>query len=197
MRKQAIISGIVVVVILAAALIWLATKPKPQTTEEEQHDPNAVEVLVEAQKNAGIVMAAASEQRIEQVVKTTGVISPDEARVAHIVPLSQGVVESVFVQLGDRVQKGQPLLVYDNIELGESVGEYQNLRAGMDKSLAQREVSRRSLERANALIEVQAISSREYELRKAEYEQAKAAVESSRAEVARAEEKLHRFGLTD
>jgi len=195
-RKQLIISGIVILVVLAVVFIWRGTRSKPETAEQK-HDPNVVEVTVEAQQNAGIVIATSSQQQIEQFVKTTGVISPDEARVAHIVPLSQGVVESVFVQLGDRVQKGQPLLVYDNIELGESVGEYQNLRAGLDKALAQQEVLRRSVERANSLIEVQAISPREYELRKAEYEQAKAAVESSRAEVARAEEKLHRFGLTD
>lgn len=196
MRRQIIISGAVVVLVLAIVFTWRASKAKPQTTEEK-HDPNTVEVAVEAQKNAGMVVTAASQQLIEQVVKTTGVISPDEGRVAHIVPLSQGVVEDVFVQLGDRVQKGQPLLVYDNIELGESVGEYQNLRAGLDKVLAQQEVARRSVERANSLIQVQAISPREYELRKAEYEQAKAEVESQRAEVARAEEKLHRFGLTD
>ena len=196
MRKEAIISGIILTAIIAAVLVWRSTRSKPEAAEEK-HDPNAVEVTLDAQRNAGIVIAAASEQRIEQLVKTTGVISPDAARVAHIVPLSQGVVESVYVQLGDRVQRGQPLVLYDNIELGESIGEYQNLRGGWDKASAQQEVSRRSLERADSLIEVQAISPREYELRKAEYEQAKAAVESSRAEVARAEEKLHRFGLTD
>lgn len=196
MRRRIIIPTIVVVLVLAAVLIWRATTPEQQTVEE-QHDPNAVEVAVEAQKNAGIVITAASEQRIEQVIKTTGVISPDEARVAHIVPLSQGVVESVFVQLGDRVQKGQPLMVYDNIELGESVGEFLNLRGAVGRAVAQQEVARRSFERASSLIEVQAISPKEYEVRKAEYEQAKAEVESRRAEVARAEEKLHRFGLTD
>jgi cobalt-zinc-cadmium efflux system membrane fusion protein len=107
------------------------------------------------------------------------------------------VVEEVFVQLGNRIQKGQPLLVYDNIELGESVGEYQNHRAGLEKALAQQQVAKRSVDRANALIEVQAISPREFELRKAEYEQATAEVAGRRAELARAEEKLHRFGLTD
>ena len=175
---------------------WRAFRAKPQTTEEK-HDPNTVELTAEAQKNAGIVVASAAERRIEQVVKTTGVISPDEARVAHILPLSQGVVEDVLVRLGDHVQKGQPLLVYDNIELGESVGEYQSLRAGLAKALAQQMVARRSVERADSLIEVQAISPREHELRKAEYEQAKAEVESRRAEAARTEEKLHRFGLSD
>ena len=196
MRRNAIVSVVVIAVVLAAVLIWRASRSHPRATEEK-HDPNSIEVTVDAQKNAGITVSAATEERIAQFVKTTGVISPDEARVAHIVPLSQGVVEDVFVQLGDRIQKGQPLLVYDNIELGEAVGEYQNLRAGLDKALAQEQVAKRSVDRANSLIEVQAISPREFEVRKAEYEQAKAEVASRRAELARAEEKLHRFGLTD
>ena len=196
MRRNAIVSVVVIAVVLAAVLIWRATRSHPRATEE-MHDPNSIEVTVDAQRNAGITVSAATEERIAQFVKTTGVISPDEARVAHIVPLSQGVVEDVFVQLGDRIQKGQPLLVYDNIELGEAVGEYQNLRAGLDKALAQEQVAKRSVDRANSLIEVQAISPREFEVRKAEYEQAKAEVASRRAELARAEEKLHRFGLTD
>lgn len=194
--SKRIIVGIAIAVLLAGFFAWRAMRGKPQNIEEK-NDPNVVEIAVEAQKNAGIVLAPASERRIEQLVRTTGVISPDEARVAHIVPLSQGVVEQVFVQLGDRVQKDQPLLVYDNIELGESVGEYQNLRAVLDKALAQEQVAKRSVERANSLIEIQAISPREFELRKAEYQQALAEVASRRAEVARAEEKLHRFGMTD
>jgi len=195
-RRQTIISGVAVVFVLAAAVIWRATRPKPQTADEK-HDPNLVELSLEAQKNAGIVTALTAERRLQGKVSTTGVISPDEARVAHITPLSQGVVESVLVQLGDRVQKGQPLLVYDNIELGESISQYQTMLGGLQKAMAQEQVAKRSLERAKSLIEVQAISPREFDLRNAEYEQAKAGVESQRAEVTRVEEKLHRFGLTD
>lgn len=196
MRKPAIIAGGVLVIAVVAFLAWRGSSNKPQPAGEK-HDPDQVEVAPEAQKNAGIAIVAAAEQKIQQLVKTTAVISPDESRVAHIFPLSQGIVEDVHVQLGDRVQKGQPLLVYDNIELGESLGEYQNLVGGLNKALAQEQVAKKALDRANNLIEVEAISPREFELRKAEYEQSQAEVESRRAEVARAEEKLHRFGMND
>lgn len=196
MRKVALIAAGFLVVVIVAVLILRGKKSTPQEAEEK-HDPNQVEVKPEALKNAGVVLVTVAEQKIQQMVKTTAVISPDESRVAHIFPLSQGIVEEVSVQLGDRVQKGQPMLVYDNIELGESLGEYQNLAGGLSKALAQEQVSKRSLDRANNLIEVEAISPREFELRKAEYEQAQAEVGSRRAEVARAEEKLHRFGMSD
>jgi cobalt-zinc-cadmium efflux system membrane fusion protein len=196
MRKAAMVAAAVLVIAVVALLVWRRGSSTPRETAEK-HDPNQVEVTPEAQRNAGIVVVASIEQTLQQMVKTTAVVSPDESRVAHIFPLSQGIVESVFVQLGDRVEKGQPMLVYDNIELGESLGEFQNLVGGLSKAMAQEQVAKRSLDRANSLIEVEAISPREFELRKAEYEQAQAEVESRRAEVARAEEKLHRFGMTD
>lgn len=195
-KQQLIIVGVALILLLAGVMAWRGSKSKPKQADEKS-DPNTVEVAVEAQKNAGVILAEAADRNLQQVITTTGVISPDDARVAHIVPLAKGIVEDVMVQLGARVTKGQPLLVYDNVELGELVGEYQNLMAAVRKAQAQEQVADKSMERANALIKVEAISPREFELRKAEYEQAKAEVESGRAEAARAEEKLHRFGLND
>jgi len=196
-NRRALIAGIVVIALVVVVALLLRSRKSSSEQHEEKRDPNSVEISLDAQRNGGVELASTEERRLQQVVITTGVISPDEARVAHIVPLSQGVIEDVFVQLGDRVQKGQALLVYDNVELGESVGEYQNLAAASRKAVAQQQVARKSLDRANSLIAVEAISPRELELRNAEYEQANAEVSSRRAEAARAEEKLHRFGLTD
>jgi cobalt-zinc-cadmium efflux system membrane fusion protein len=196
-NRRVLIAGIVVVVLVVAGALLLRSRKSSSELHEEKKDPNTVEISLDAQRNGGMELASTEERRLQQVVTTTGVISPDEARVSHIVPLSQGVIEDVFVQLGDRVKRGQPLLIYDSIELGESVGEYKNLLGGLDKALAQQEVAKKSLERANSLIAVEAISPRELELRRAEYQQAAAEVDSRRAEASRAEEKLHRFGLTD
>ena len=131
------------------------------------------------------------------MIKATGVVSPDETRVAHIFPLAQGIAEKPYVRLGDHVTAGQALLLYDNIELGETVGEHLSLHGEVDKEKAQLQVARKSVERANTLIAVEAISPRDFELRKAEELQAEAAVQSKEAELARSEEKLHRFGLTE
>ncbi|MBS1852832.1 MAG: efflux RND transporter periplasmic adaptor subunit [Acidobacteria bacterium] len=195
-KRMALIGVAVLLAVLVATMLWRRTSSTPPQAEEK-HDPDQVELSADAQRNAGVVIVTSSETKIQQMVKTTAVVSADEARVAHIFPLSQGIVEEVQVQLGDRVQKGQPLLIYDNIELGESLGEYQNLVGGLTKAKAQEQVAKKAMDRANNLIEVEAISPREFELRKAEYEQAQAEIESRRAEVGRAEEKLHRFGMSD
>jgi len=127
----------------------------------------------------------------------TGVVAPDQNRVAHIRPLAQGVAENIQAQLGDRVRAGQPLLTYDNIELGELIGEYLTIQAEIKREQSQVEVARSYLNRAESLLAAEAIAQKEYELRKAEYDQAVATAESKRAEMARVEEKIHRFGLSD
>ncbi len=195
--RTATIGLIVLALVLALLFFLMRSKPTPAAKEVKQLDPNVVELSQDAQKNANFAFASVTEKSVQDMIKATGVVSPDETRVAHIFPLAQGVAEAPYVRLGDRVQKKQPLLLYDNIELGETVGEHLSLHGEVEKEKAQLEVARKSLARADTLIQVEAISPREYELRQAEEKQAEAAVDSKEAGLARSEEKLHRFGLTE
>ena len=170
-KQQLIIMGVVVAAVLIIAFVLRGSKSKLYQ-EEKRSDPGTIEVALGAQRNAGITVVETSDRNLQEVISTTGIITPDEARVAHIAPLAQGVVKDVSVQLGARVAKGQELLVYDNVELGELIGDYQRLTSEAQKALAQEQVAKRSLERAKALIKVEAISQREFDLRQAEYEQA-------------------------
>lgn len=197
MRKRYFISALLLLGLIVAVVFIFHGKQSTLAKDTKPEDPNVVELNPEAQRNANLGLAPVSEQKIEEMIKATGVVSPDETRVAHIFPLAQGIAEKPYVRLGDHVQAGQPLLLYDNIELGETVGEHLSLHGEVEKEKAQLEVARKSLERANTLITVEAISPRDYELRKAEELQAEAAVQSKEAELARSEEKLHRFGLTE
>ncbi|MBI3950158.1 MAG: efflux RND transporter periplasmic adaptor subunit, partial [Acidobacteria bacterium] len=86
---------------------------------------------------------------------------------------------------------------YDNIELGELIGQYLIAMAKLQKTRAEADVTKRSLERAQNLVELGAVARAEYERRNAEYQNARASINSQKAEVAQVEEKLHRFGLTD
>ena len=74
-------------------------------------------------------------------------------------------------------------MTYDNIELGERLGEFFQKHATVT-------VAQRALERAQKLVDIGAISQAEYDRRTAEYANA-------RAGMSNVEEKLHRFGVTD
>lgn len=162
---------------------------------EEGHGP--LEITREAQQNAGMrfVVAARSERPVP--LQVTGVVTPDTSRVVHLRPLAEGVINRVDVTLGDRVRAGQTLVVYDNVALGDHIGEYLGAVASRRQAEANLEVRRRSFERAEQLIGLEAIAQQTLDLRRSEFEQARATLMSAQAEVSRVEERIHRFGLTD
>ena len=168
--------------------------------EEEAHEElpaGVVEVPEAAQKNSGIAVTTAVETTLASRLQVTGVVAPEESKVAHVRPLATGVIEQISVSLGARVTKGQPLLTYDNIEMGQLVGEYLSAKAAERQALADLEVRQKALQRAEELIKLEAVAQQTLELRRAEARNAEAAVASQRAGVAKVEEQLHRFGLSD
>jgi cobalt-zinc-cadmium efflux system membrane fusion protein len=168
-----------------------------KSAEAKKLPTGTVELPVEAQKNANLQYANAQLQRLPATLDVTGAVAPEESRVAHIRPLAQGVVEEIFVSLGTRVQKGQPLVTYDNIQLGELIGEYLSAKAGLRQAESDLDVRLKSLARAEDLIKLEAIAQQTLEVRRAETNSAEAGVGSARAAVSRIEEQIHRFGLSD
>jgi len=171
-----------------------------QPAEEAGPDalpPGIVEMAEAAQRNAGLQTVTVSSRVLPATIDVTGVVAPDDARVSHVRPLARGLIEEVGVTLGARVARGQMLVAYDNIELGELVGDYLSEVAVQRQTEANLEVTERYLDRAEALIELEAIAQQTLELRRAEFKSAQAAVASQRARVAKVEEQIHRFGLSD
>jgi cobalt-zinc-cadmium efflux system membrane fusion protein len=204
-RKRAIAIAIVVLVIAAATLggIWLRASRSSQLDDSSSKkesgagESDVVTLSADAQRNVGLTLEAAQVKAVLRTIQATGVVGPNETRVAHVRPLARGRIEKVHVRLGDRVRAGQPLAAYDNIELGELIGEYLSAVAALDKANAEAEVTRRSVERGQRLIELGAVAKAEYEKRNADYKNALASINSQKAEVDKVEEKIHRFGLTD
>ncbi len=167
--------------------------------QEDRHDLplDVVELTPESIETAQIQIEESKEMDLRIYLETTGVVTADETRLAHIRPLSRGIVEKVYVRRGDRVREGQELVDYDNIELGELIGENLSGLAQLQNEMAQLEVTRKFLERGQELLEAQAIAQKEVELREAEYKKAQASINRQQAELAKVHEKLHRYGLSD
>ena len=198
--KRFIVVGSVLTLVAIAAVLAIVLRSKPAVVPEKtakESPADVVELSTEAQRNTGIGVAPVAERTLSGVIETTGIISADEGRIAQITPLSRGVVQKVFVKLGDRVAQHQPLVQYDNIEVGELSSQYRRLAAQLNKEKAQLAVARRSLERAKSLIQVEAISPRELDVRQAEYEQAEAAVTSAQADLTAVGQKLRRYGMSE
>ncbi len=151
----------------------------------------------EAQRRLQIKVAEVQTRPAQRMIEATGRVGANETRLAHVRPLARGRIDEVYVRLGDRVRTGQPLLRYDNVELGDALGQYIAALATIERSNSETDVARRALERARSLVDLGAVAKAELQRREAEYRNALAETERRKAEAAQVEEKLHRFGMTD
>lgn len=192
--------GVTAVLTGTGAWLWLRP-PTDSTAAADEHadelPAGVVELPADAMKNAGLVIAEVTARRLPTTIDVTGSVTAEDSRVAHIRPLARGLVERVWVSLGERVSRGQPLATYDNIQLGELVGEYLGARAVLQQAEADLEVKRRVVARGRELIKLEAIARQELDVREAELKTSEAAVSRDQATVSRVEEQLHRFGLSD
>ena len=189
------------VFILTVASCKQEAEPAAQHLESEHADDESrveagwLELDPEAIERAGIEFAAVAGSLVHGYVVATGVVSYNEALVGHVRPLSEGIVRAVFVQPGDRVRKDQRLVSYDNIEVGDLAGDYQERQAELRASLADREVKQKLWERGRELFQHQLISQVELELSQAAFTQAEEAVRKWESAIAQTEIKLLRFGI--
>ncbi|MGE3177342.1 MAG: efflux RND transporter periplasmic adaptor subunit [Vicinamibacterales bacterium] len=199
---RTLLLAIGVTALLTGAGAWLWWRPASDAApaaevHADELPPGMVQLTPDAMQNAGLVTTEVTSRPLPTTIDLTGAVTAEDARVAHIRPLARGLVERVWVSLGERVRRGQPLATYDNIRLGELVGEYLAARAVLQQAAAELDVKRRVVERGRALIELEAIARQELDLREAELKTAEAAVARDQATVSRVEEQLHRFGLSD
>jgi membrane fusion protein, heavy metal efflux system len=185
---------------------YVGTGPSPQSSAapadteksiKSKTPSDTVQISPESQKEVGIAVESAAFRNLGDTLSATGTVSEDPGRVAHIRPLARGLIEKAYVRLGDRVLAGDPLVEYDNIDLGLAIGEYLSSQAELQRSLTDLEVKKTILERGKEMLKVGAIARTAFDLREAEYKDAEAKTAGARATVDKIEEQIHRFGWTD
>ena len=199
-----------ILVAIAAALVviaglWFRASPSPHPQEGGGNEPGEaaqagaskpIEIEPDMQRIAGIVVEPVGTRELAEVIQTTAVVGPDETRVARVRPLADGRVIQVNVRVGDHVTSGQSLLTYDSITAGELLADYRSAIASLERANAEAEAQRRSVERADKLVELGGVARGERERRDAEHQSGIAAVNSARATVANLEQKLGRLGVS-
>jgi multidrug efflux pump subunit AcrA (membrane-fusion protein) len=84
----------------------------------------------------GIMIAPATTGTVTRSMKASGEIRVDPDRVAHVVPLAQGIVRQVVKTVGDTVQTGEILAWIESAELAEAkldfyARESESARSGL------------------------------------------------------------------
>jgi cobalt-zinc-cadmium efflux system membrane fusion protein len=76
-----------------------------------------------------LTVAAASAEAIGSTLSFPGAVETDPARTASVVPQLSGRVIDLKVRLGDRVSKGQVLVVLDSVDLAQAYGDFDKADA--------------------------------------------------------------------
>src|SRR5258708_20450543 len=98
---------------------------RKKSNDQDVKEPNEmgrVELDAKKTENAHLEVEVAGPAKIKTVLRLYGKIAMNEETVANVSPRFPGLVKSVSVRLGDRVEKGQVLAV---VESNDSLRNYQ------------------------------------------------------------------------
>lgn len=175
-------------------------KAKAQEAAEPHRDnyieeANVVELAVEAQRRAGVEVAPLAMGAAAAEVLLTGSVQPIDSKVSEVRPLARGRVTQVSAKLGDRVQTGQVLAVFDNIEAGELASQHSTAQAELQRLRVQQANAQRQAERSRSLVSIGAVPAKDAENAEAEVKAIAESVRAQEAAVAGIASRLTRFGV--
>jgi cobalt-zinc-cadmium efflux system membrane fusion protein len=134
-------------------------------------------LTAEQVRTAQIEVAPASEHAVDEAVATTGRVTFDDQRVAHVYSPVTGRVGSVNAALGQRMKRGDALATIVSPDIGQWSSDVN--KANADLIAAEHDFKRKT-----ELLAVKAVAQADYETSEDTFRQAK-------AEKDRAEQKAH------
>ncbi len=160
MNKKAIIIGLILAAALCGGFLYRSVTLKSGEDQADKKDaghkeekggehgerkeghgePTSVKMTSEVQKQNGVVVAAATRQRLAGAISATGKVEANADRIAHVSPRISGKIVAVKASLGDSVATGQTLVTLDSVELGEALSRYHQSKTKL--ALAQSNMDR-------------------------------------------------------
>jgi cobalt-zinc-cadmium efflux system membrane fusion protein len=192
-----------IILSLCGALLFTGCNRKHAQKEEGESKAEAankgtlVEMSVSAQQHIGMVVAPAALTQLNEYLRATGTVQPVDSRIGVVGPLARGRIAEVRAKVGDRVEAGQTLAIFDNIEAGELLSQEQSARADLERLKAQLIPATRQAERSRHLAEIGAGAEKDSESSKAEREGIEANIRSQQALIDGIRQRLRRFGIAD
>jgi cobalt-zinc-cadmium efflux system membrane fusion protein len=170
--------------------VLLILAPGCGRSESDQHSasesssgPDTVRVRVEALASGGLSLYKVGSRVMMDTLTIPSRIIPSQDLEANVGSLIQGRVREVFVKLGDRVKKNQPLMTLEGLEIGELKARYVQATANL-------KYAETKYNRAKSLFEQNAASQKLLLEARADFEKA-------RAEFSAEDQKIHSVGMDD
>lgn len=134
MKWIAVIASVLTLGLLVAACGDRGNEPTapPPKASPQAGIPRSSVIQAPASVRDRLRTEKASAHVVPEVVTAPGEVSLDLKQVAKITSRLEGQVQSIQVQLGDRVRRDQPLLAIESMRLDELVQEYLVTKAQAD-----------------------------------------------------------------
>jgi len=170
---------------LALLLVSLALgcERKPNAAITASAPSNEVLVTEDQVKQMKITSEVVDLQNVDDTVLTSGKVAYDDQKVVHVFSPVTGKAVRVIAQLGNHVQKGDPLVTIESPEIGIATSDVGKARADLI-------ATEHDYRRQKDLLETHAASQRDFESAADNYRKAK-------AELERAEQKARLFHQGD
>ncbi|MBI3653093.1 MAG: efflux RND transporter periplasmic adaptor subunit [Acidobacteria bacterium] len=212
-RKRFILVAVLFIIIIAtsAILFWVnrssgknttVGRPVPEPAGASVPAPGAETSAVNAPRPGDLVLTLSPDKlenahlKTELVtmpsptstpsgggLRTAGTVEANAYKEVPVLPVAGGIVREVKAQLGDRVQRGQPLAVIFSTELSEAQSDYLNIQAEIEKH-------HQHFRRMTELVEIGAAS-------REELEESTAMYKAEQAKISAVKQRLLLFGLSE
>jgi len=126
-------------------------------TVDHSHDTSdLIPIEGEWEKLIGLQTTEVKTMPIELVISVPGQIVPNQNQIAVVSPFIESSINCIFVNVGDRVKKGELLVCLSSPEIGIQRAEY-------DKAKAELEIEKQNFERKQKLYEENIISDKAFQ----------------------------------
>ena len=193
----------IVVLLFCSTLLLAGCKAKKEQAEEGEsrgesaNKASLIDMSLSAQQHVGMIVAPAQVTQLTEYLRATGTVQPIDSKIGVVGPLARGRIVEVRAKVGDRVEAGQTLAIFDNIEAGELLAQEQSARADLERLKALLVPAKRQTERSRRLADIGAGAEKDYESSKAEEDGIEANIRSQQALIDGILQRLRRFGIAD
>ncbi|HEY6475465.1 MAG TPA: efflux RND transporter periplasmic adaptor subunit [Polyangia bacterium] len=143
------------------------------TTPEGQPAEGEVWLTTQQIRDAKVQIEAIGQHTVGNEIVTSGKVSFDDLRVAHIFSPVTGRVKRILAEPGERVKKGAPLATIESPDVGNAFADYGKAQADLV-------AAEHDFRRQKELFEAHAGSERDYESAEDNYGKAKAEIDRAR-----------------
>jgi cobalt-zinc-cadmium efflux system membrane fusion protein len=168
-------------------------QPATEKSAEGRPEPGELRLSPALQKTAGIQVAEVERRNIPLTIRAIGRLVPDEEKTHKAGALLDGRIVRLFVNVGDRVQKGQVLARMHSHDIHESRSTYQKAKVELSRLQTQHAFSERNRARIARLLALKAASQEQLDVAENEVHSTLASIQAAELEIQRARQHLEEF----